>query len=214
MRRSIIAGLIAAVLGSLFAWADGINIPFSFPATTCTAQFIRSIAASTGVGSCATVANADLANSTITLYGVSKALGTSYAPAKANVSGVSVTATTSTSLVMMGLAGTITPATTGTLIMNAYATFQNNTLNDGCVYSLRVGTGTAPVNGAVSSGTQVNPVDSALTAGVGAQAVPGSLSGYVTGLTVSTAYWMDMAFAATTGGTCTPSRAAISAVEQ
>lgn len=55
MRRSIIAGLIAAALGSLLAWADGINIPFSFPATTCTNQFIRSIAAATGIGTCATV---------------------------------------------------------------------------------------------------------------------------------------------------------------
>jgi len=38
----------------------------TFPATTCTNQFLRSLAA-TGVGTCATVANADLANSTITL---------------------------------------------------------------------------------------------------------------------------------------------------
>lgn len=50
---SIIGLLLTAAI--LFAHADGINVPFSIPATTCTNQFIRSIAAVTGVGTCATV---------------------------------------------------------------------------------------------------------------------------------------------------------------
>lgn len=54
--RRLLAGFIAAVIGSTLLLADGINVPFSFPASTCTNQFIRSIAASTGVGTCASVA--------------------------------------------------------------------------------------------------------------------------------------------------------------
>lgn len=59
MRKSVLAGLIAAVLVSVLSWADGINIPFSFPATACTNQFVRSLAAATGAGTCASIAAGD-----------------------------------------------------------------------------------------------------------------------------------------------------------
>jgi len=158
--------------------------------------------------------NTNLANSAISFNSVSTALGGSYAPAKSSVTALSPSATTSAILVMMGLKGSITPATTGTIILNGYITFQSSVLGDGCLFSLRIGTGTAPNNGDGASGAQINPVDGAITAGAINQAVQGNLSGYITGRTVSTAYWYDFAFATTTGGTCTPSRAAITAMEQ
>lgn len=214
MKRFLI-GLFCALGISAWALADsGFIAPILIPATTCTNQFIRSIAAATGIGTCATVQNADLANSAVSLFGISTSLGGSYAPVKSSATVTSPSATTSASLVMMGLKGTITPATTGTIIFNAYTSFQSTIVGDGCVFSLRIGTGAAPNNGDAASGTQVNPIDGAITAGAISQAVQGYLAGYITGRTVSTAYWYDFAFASTTGGTCTPSRAAIVAIEQ
>lgn len=55
LKIGALIGLILAAIG-IAARADGINVPFSFPATVCTNQFIRSIAAATGVGTCASVA--------------------------------------------------------------------------------------------------------------------------------------------------------------
>lgn len=55
MKRVTIIGALCALAISALAWADGLTVPFSIPATTCTNQFIRSIAAATGIGTCATV---------------------------------------------------------------------------------------------------------------------------------------------------------------
>lgn len=62
MKRFIFVGAICALIGgAIVAWADGLSVPFNFPSTTCTNQFIRSLAVATGVGTCAIVGNADLA---------------------------------------------------------------------------------------------------------------------------------------------------------
>lgn len=65
MRRLLLVGSLCAVIAaSIAAWADGLTVPFSMPATTCSNQFVRSLAAATGAGTCATVVNADLATMT------------------------------------------------------------------------------------------------------------------------------------------------------
>lgn len=61
MRR--IGVIVALLLLPLLAAQQLYVPPFTLPATTCTNQFVRSIAAATGVGTCATVGTSDLASS-------------------------------------------------------------------------------------------------------------------------------------------------------
>lgn len=56
--------LVATIIGSAFAFGDGLTVPFSMPATTCTNQLVRSIAAITGAGTCASIVSTDLASVT------------------------------------------------------------------------------------------------------------------------------------------------------
>lgn len=56
------------------SFAAVVSADLNITTTTCTNQFIRSLSAG-AVGTCATVANADLANSSITIAGTSTALG-------------------------------------------------------------------------------------------------------------------------------------------
>lgn len=105
---------------------------------------------------------------------------------------------TSTSLVMAGIGGTatITPAETGrirvTVNGDAYTLTGNATVKVG----LYGGTGTAPSNGAAASGYTAigNPVSATTSYHAAGQGFPFSLSWIVTGLTLSTAYWVDLGF--------------------
>lgn len=121
------------------------------------------------------------------------------------------TGTTSATQVMMGLAGSITPTSSGKVLIIISGGTQNTgggTLN---TIQIRYGTGTAPSNGAAAAGT---------TAGSAVQCAPsngGSPEGFtcnaiVTGLTPSTAYWIDLGLA-TAGGTASVKTISISAAE-
>lgn len=103
-----------------------------------------------------------------------------------------------TAFTMQGLAGSITPATTGNVILtiNGVAESNTNTSGDGIQFQISYGTGAAPTNAAALTGTQAGSVlvyvnASAVTAGN--VAVPFSLTAVVTGLTPATAYWIDLA---------------------
>lgn len=113
----------------------------------------------------------------------------------------SPTGTTSTTLVMAGLAGAITTQT-GRIVLSMSGYLTDNTANDGTKAQMSYGTGTAPINGAALTGTQVGPVVqfNASTLAAGASA-PYAAMWVITGLTKNTAYWFDTAFAAITGGT-------------
>jgi len=127
----------------------------------------------------------------------------------ATVGPASPVGTTSTTLVMAGLAGALTTRTGRIeLCMGGYLT--DNTANDGTKAQLSYGTGTAPLNGAVLTGTQVGPVQqySAATLAAAASA-PYGACWIVTGLSVGTAYWFDTAFAAITGGTASLGQASM-----
>lgn len=115
------------------------------------------------------------------------------------------TGTTSTTAVMMGLGGTctITPVYTGRIKIEFIGQGSNTVSGDGWIHAIRWGTGTAPVNGAALTGTQVGTSIRIDTAGGGSFSAPMANSGIVTGLTPATAYWLDIALAQINGGTAT-----------
>ena len=156
--------------------------------------------------------NANLANSTITISGKSTALGTSYSPARYGASPANPTGTSSTAGVMMGISGSITPATSGNILLFVTGQMFQSTCGDGCSATLRYGTGTAPANGAAPVGTSTASTSATLM--LASQSVPFSLATYVTGLTISTAYWIDLSTAAITAGTCSLFNLSVAASEQ
>jgi hypothetical protein len=101
---------------------------------------------------------------------------------------------------MDGLAVAFTPKLTGNVIVYVNLD-QYNTAFPANVYAqLWYGTGTAPGFGASTTGTQVGPTLSFST-GVASQIAHGSITVKVTGLTVGTAYWFDLAGAVFSTGT-------------
>ena len=123
--------------------------------------------------------------------------------APASSTQASVTGTTSTGAqVMAGLALAVTPACTGRVMITVSGDLSNGTSGDGCIFQLRYGTSTAPVNGASVTGTALGSAVNAISAANGAK-MPFSTSFVINSLTVGTAYWVDLGEEAITGGTCT-----------
>ena len=99
---------------------------------------------------------------------------------------------------MQGLAGSITPATSGNLHLTISGVIVNTSGSTGVGIRVQIsyGTGTAPVNGAALTGTQIGTVQlwvNPTTVTAGDVAVPFSTTAIVTGLTAGTAYWIDLA---------------------
>lgn len=94
---------------------------------------------------------------------------------------------------MLGLSGTVTPISSGKVLVSV--TWDQSADSGGFVISvsLRLGTGSAPVNGAAPTGTQFGSTRSA--------AIPliSSVCFIATGLTVGTTYWIDLAMQADNG---------------
>jgi hypothetical protein len=110
------------------------------------------------------------------------------------------TGTASTTPVMMGLGLSITPATTGRLLVMITGMMSNGTIADGASAQLRYGTGAAPNNAAAATGTAFGKVKNMVAST--ASGIQGfSLCQIVSGLTVTTAYWIDVGLNAVTGGT-------------
>jgi hypothetical protein len=115
--------------------------------------------------------------------------------------------------VMAGLALTITPATSGNLFLTGNISGSNSTAVAGCTVQISWGTGAAPTHNAVATGTAVGSANVATSATAAASvAIP--VSSYVTGLTVGTAYWIDLLYGQNGGGTCTISGFNMQALEQ
>ncbi|MGB7910888.1 MAG: hypothetical protein WCF59_01550 [Desulfobaccales bacterium] len=123
---------------------------------------------------------------------------------------------------MQGLAGSITPTRSGKALITSYGTIiapAGTTVDNGILYQISYGTGSAPSNAATLTGTQIgvvqewtNPV--ALSA-AGDLHVPFSISAVVTGLTLNTAYWIDLAAeSVTTASGIGFTNVGISALEQ
>lgn len=117
------------------------------------------------------------------------------------------TGTTNTSGLMAGIGGTctITPRVTGNIFIIITGQGNTNTGDDGWGADLRYGTGTAPTNGAALVGTVLQLVLTgsapATTSVTDPLTAPITLQGIGTGLTVGTAYWIDIGQRAVTGGT-------------
>lgn len=115
------------------------------------------------------------------------------------------TAPNSTTLfTMQGLAGAITPKKSGSVLVTITGTLVHSaaTVNVGAIWQISHGTGTAPTSNAVLTGTQDgNTVQSKLATAATAAAdvsVPFSITALITGLTVGTAIWIDLAAKALT----------------
>lgn len=122
------------------------------------------------------------------------------------------TGTTSATSVMMGIAASITPTASTRLCITVSGQMANNTINDGVTVDLRYGTGSAPTNGAAVTGTLVG-IAQTNTVKTAAQVSGFAITGVATGLTVGTAYWIDVSVKAVTGGTATVTGVTICAIE-
>lgn len=123
------------------------------------------------------------------------------------------TGTTSATAVHMGLAGAITPAASGKVLIVISGDVWNNTTSSGASFLIRYGTGAAPVNGAAQSGTACSAVPRLNVAPAANSKFPFSVQCIATGLSVGTPYWIDLALAAITSGTAAVGDISISAAE-
>lgn len=134
----------------------------------------------------------------------------------ATIAAQNPTGTSSTaSRKLMGLGGTatITPTRTGkVLIVANFRIANSNGAGAGGIGQIYYGTGTAPANGDAVSGTAVGTVFAMTAPSAGAFETM-SLTAVVTGLTLSTAYWVDLGIAATSAGTLTVSEVVITLIE-
>ncbi len=112
------------------------------------------------------------------------------------------TGTTSTTGVMMGLAGAITPVSSGKILVIVSGTGQTSSSSglDGCRVQIRYGTGVAPANAASITGTASGALQTNNPNNNGIEQ-PFSLNGIVTGLSLGTAIWVDVSLAAINSGT-------------
>ena len=122
------------------------------------------------------------------------------------------TGTTSASGVMMGLAGTLTPVTSTAISVTICGTTSNASAF-GNAWQIRYGTGSAPANAAAPTGTAVGPLlTAAIISGSANQSYPFSVTAIITGLTVGTAYWLDLSLSST-GGVASMINVGVSALE-
>ncbi len=122
------------------------------------------------------------------------------------------TGTSSATGVMMGLAGAITPATTGRVLFMISGDVGNATITTTISIQLYEGTGTAPVNGAAITGSAIGGLVKFITAAA-AQRAPFAVAAIVTGLTLGTPYWFDVSLADDTAGTSTIKNVSATAFE-
>jgi hypothetical protein len=126
------------------------------------------------------------------------------------------TGNATTTLTMMGLAGTFTPTKSGNVLVlfSFNGTNSTATAGDGVRAQLSYGTGAAPANAATLTGIQVGPIVTSVLERATASDLQGlSLHWLITGLTIGTAYWYDLAVSAVVGGTGQVKNIAMTAIE-
>jgi hypothetical protein len=103
--------------------------------------------------------------------------------------------TISTTPVMMGLAGTITPGASGTVRVTIDGEVESVGVTGvaNMTMTMRTGTGSAPANGVAVTGTQRGNSLITSAASATSSTIPFSLTRTVTGLVVGTAVWLDIA---------------------
>lgn len=129
----------------------------------------------------------------VAALGLTTAQGAGSAPANP-------AATASTSLVMMGLAGSFTPAGSGLVLVNVTGVAATATAAVAATVGGRYGTSSAPANGDAVSGTRFGGVgDQTLGPAAAAAAGIGFALTALLQLVTGTAYWFDLAVATATG---------------
>jgi hypothetical protein len=103
---------------------------------------------------------------------------------------------------MLGLAGTITPVSTGRVHIEISGTVLVGSTTNGAQLSCRYGTGAAPANAGAAAGTVVGLAVNYL-AGATTERAVFHCAGVVTGLTLNTAIWIDLGVQNTTGSQAT-----------
>lgn len=103
------------------------------------------------------------------------------------------------SFTMQGLAGTLTPLSSGTVLLIISGTVigvAGVAADTGIQYRIAYGTGAAPANGAAAVGTVVGPAQKYTNPTIATVAgdvnVPFSIQALITGLVAGTAYWLDL----------------------
>jgi hypothetical protein len=139
-------------------------------------------------------------------------------PAYASVqtAAVSPAGSTSTTGVMMGLGSNakITPTATGKVRITISGTIYNGVAGALVQALIQYGTGTAPANGAATTGTGTGVGPARAGTGYAAnQETLFSSTVIVTGLTVSTQYWIDVTAATASGGATAIKNTTVAAVE-
>ncbi len=130
--------------------------------------------------------------------------GTWAEPVVVSTSPSNPTGTTSTATYkMMGLALAFTPALTGRILVALSGMLQSDTTGDAASGHLAYGTGTAPANAASATGTSVGN-EAQHTRSSGNDGGDSFIChAIIAGLSIGTAYWIDLALKAVTGGTAT-----------
>lgn len=112
------------------------------------------------------------------------------------------TGTTSLGGVMLGDGVTLTPQVTGRVVVIASGYMTTATNNDGCFVQIRQGTGGSPGNGVALTGTAFG--SNIKFAGSTTAKTPFSVNVQITGLTLGTKNWFELAQGAVGGAvTCT-----------
>ncbi len=106
---------------------------------------------------------------------------------------------------MLGLgaaaaATVITPTGTGRVHSSVVGDVANATSAAGVNFRLKYGTGTPPANGDAETGTDCGALKQAIVQGT-TSVQPFGLECYITGLSIGTQVWFDIAASATTSGT-------------
>ena len=118
-------------------------------------------------------------------------------------------------LVMNGVGGSITPTTSGRVLILMSGAANNDTANDGCAWKIYVGTGKAPANGDQATGEPISANLGTMTSPSPVLNLPFTAIGYASALTVGTPYWIDLGFSTlVTGGKCALIHVAWVAIEE
>jgi len=104
--------------------------------------------------------------------------------------------------VMMGLAAAFTPIASGVAEVVITGDISNDTAPNGGQVQIRYGTGAAPANGAALVGTTLGQLVKydPITPSTASQRSPFAVSGIISGMTIGTAYWIDVSLANIGGG--------------
>lgn len=147
---------------------------------------------------------------------VSQGTGTTPKYLAANVYNVTTASggagTTSSTAVMLGLAGAMTPASSGTIMITIDGLVSSSGISGASTVQIAYGTGTAPTLNAAATGTVKGSLLTC-TSNAGGSYTPFSTTAIVTGLSSGTAYWIDLQYSNQSGATTVLSQITVTAAE-